>query len=229
MAGLVEVSVEEGPVARAQVQPQHAGGLSETLAGIGLPPEMDAVRGAMAMAMWAVPRVDPWLDLLCNSLGSDPSEKLATLAENLRSPWLVSPPWIRTSRPQPNASPQERLWLSATRAFRGARTGSLVMAADLVDQVLADVSRDASDADLSQFSEWTQETNKVLRGDTRLDVSDWKAHPVGKAIQLVLVRPDPSVFRKWKDDLPSLPPAVWWSAAALCGTPARISASADFF
>jgi alkylated DNA repair dioxygenase AlkB len=190
---------------------------SETLAGIGLPPEMDAVRGAMAMAMWAVPRVDPWLDLLCKSLGTDPSEKLGTLAENLRSPWLVSPPWIRTSRPQSNASPQERLWLSATSAFHGAHTGSQVMAVDLVHQIAADVSRDLTDVDKSQFREWNEETIKILRGDTKLDLSDWKASPVGKAIQLVLVRPDPSVFKKWKDDLPSLPPAVWWSAAALCG------------
>jgi alkylated DNA repair dioxygenase AlkB len=79
------------------------------------------------------------------------------------------------------------------------------------------VSRDMSGVDLSQVQQWTQETIKVLRGDTKLDLSDWKASPVGKAIQLVLVRPDPSVFRKWKDDLPLLPPAVWWSAATLCG------------
>ncbi len=190
---------------------------SEILAGIRLPSAMDAVRGAMAMAMWAVPRVDPWLNLLCKSLGTDRTEELVTLAEYLRSPWWVSPPWIDTSRPQPNASPQERLWLSATRAFQCARTGHLVVAADLVHQVAADARRDVSDVDLSQLQEWTQETIKVLRGDARLDLSNWKADPVGKAIQLVLLRPDPSVFTKWKDELPSLPPAVWWSAAALCG------------
>jgi alkylated DNA repair dioxygenase AlkB len=195
----------------------HSAPPSGKLSGIALPPEMDAVRGAMTMAMWAVPRVDPWLDLLCESLGSDPSEKLTRRAEYVRSPWWVSPPWTLTSPPQPNPSPQERLWLSATRAFLAARTGPLVMAADLVHQVADDVSRDVPDVDLSYFREWTQETIKVLRGDAKLDLSNWKAEPVGKAIQLVLVRPDPSVFTKWKEDLPSLPPAVWWSAAALCG------------
>ncbi len=50
-----------------------------------------------------------------------------------------------------------------------------------------------------------------------MELSDWKENPIGKAIQLVLARPDPSVFRKWKDDLPSLPPAAWWFAAILCG------------
>jgi alkylated DNA repair dioxygenase AlkB len=190
---------------------------SESIAGIRLPPEMDAMRGAMAIAMWAVPRVGPWLDLLCTSLGTDPSEKLAPLASYVRSPWWASPPWIRTSSLQPSASWQERLWLSATRAFEAARTESAVMAADLVEQIAADVSRDTSEVDSIQFREWGRETIRVLRGDTKLDLGGWKASPVGKAIQLVLLRPDPSVFIKWADDLPLLPPAVWWSAAALCG------------
>lgn len=189
----------------------------EPLGGIGLPPEMDAIRGAMAMAIWAVPRADPWLDLLCTSLGSNQAEKLIKFGEYLRSPWWVSPPWMQTARLQPDASLQERLWISAMRAFKGARTGSLVMATDLVQQIAANTSRNMPDVDVSQLDEWAQETIKVLRGETKLDLRNWKAGPVGKAIQLVLLRPDPYVFRKWKDDLPSLPPAVWWSAASLCG------------
>lgn len=187
------------------------------LSGIGLPPEMDAVRGAMAMAMWAVPRVDPWLDLLCASLGRNQSKKLATLGEYLRSPWWVSPPWNQTPRLRSNVSPQERLWTSSMRAFQRARTGSLLIASELAHQVAIDASRDMPDLDVSKLNEWAQETIKVLRGEARLDLSDWKAGPVGKAIQLVLLRPDPVVFKKWKDDLPLLPPAVWWSAASLCG------------
>ena len=57
----------------------------------------------------------------------------------------------------------------------------------------------------------------MLRGDCRVDLSDWKARPVSKAIQLVLARPEPSSFTKWKNDISTLPPTVWWSAAALCG------------
>ena len=189
----------------------------ESLAGIHLPPEMDAIRGAMAMAIWAVPRVDPWLDLLCASLGTQRLEKLITTAQYLRSPWWVSAPWFEATLPRSNMPPQERLWLSAVRAFRCACTGSSVTATDLLNRVAVDASRDLSGEELTQVQEWTQETSNVLRGDTRLDLKDWKTGPVGKAIQLVLLRPDPSVFTKWKDDLPALPPAVWWSAGALCG------------
>jgi hypothetical protein len=131
---------------------------TESLAGIRLPPEMDAVRGAMAMAMWAVPRVGPWLDLLCTSLGADPSERLAPFAVYVQSPWWVSPPWTRTSPSQPGVSRHERLWLSAKRAFQVARTGSPVMAADLVQQIAADVSRDVSESDSTEFDEWARET-----------------------------------------------------------------------
>lgn len=195
-----------------QSSPPH-----KALSGIGLPPEMDAVRGAMAMAMWAVPRVDPWLDLLCTSLRRNQSKKLVALGEYLRSPWWVSPPWNQTPRPQSNASPQERLWISSMRAFQRARKGSSLMASEVANQVAADASRDMPDLDVSKLNDWVRETIKVLRGEARLDLSDWKADPVGKAIQLVLLRPDPLVFKKWKDDLPLLPPTVWWSAASLCG------------
>ena len=41
--------------------------------------------------------------------------------------------------------------------------------------------------------------------------------PVELAIQLVLNRPDPGRFKTWFTDMPGLPPAVAWSAAALCG------------
>jgi alkylated DNA repair dioxygenase AlkB len=191
---------------------------SETLPGICLPPEIDAARGAMSMAMWAVPRIGPWLDLLCESFGSVRSDKMASLTEYLRLPWWVSPPWVLPSDPRSNAPLQERLWLSAMRSFRDARKGGAgLMATDLVDHVFDEARRDASDVGVRQLREWTQETIKVLRGDAKLDLTDWKASPVGKAIQLVLVRPDPYAFRKWKDDIPSLPPGVWWSAAALCG------------
>ncbi len=190
---------------------------SDTLPKINLPPEMDAIRGAMAMAIWAVPRADPWLDLLCATLGTQRPEKLVTTAQYLRSPWWVSAPWLETSSPRPDTPPQERLWLSAIGAFRRARTGSSVAGTDLLNHITAGASRDLSGEELTQLQDWTQETSKVLRGDARLDLKDWKAGPVGKAIQLTLLRPDPSVFTKWKGDLPALPPAVWWSAAALCG------------
>ena len=189
----------------------------QTLAGIKLPQDMDAVRGAMAMAVWAVPRVDPWLDLLCASLGSKRSNTLSTKAKYLESPWWVWPPWRRSSPSQLALNPQERLWLAAIDAFDSAASTSAATANDLLQEITGSVSRNASAADSKPFFEWSKETQRMLRGDCRVDLSDWKAGPVSKAIQLVLARPEPSSFTKWKNDIRTLPPTVWWSAAALCG------------
>ena len=189
----------------------------KTIAGIKLPAEMDAARGAMAMAVWAVPRVDPWLDLLCASLGTKRSNTLSAHAKYLESPWWVWPPWRRRSPADPELNPQARLWLAAIDTFDRAAAISAVTANDLLQQITDGLSRNASAADTKPFFEWSKETQRMLRGASRVDLSDWKARPVSKAIQLVLARPEPSSFTKWKNDIRTLPPTVWWSAAALCG------------
>ena len=182
----------------------------EAGAGIVLPAEMDAARGAMAMAMWAVPRVDPWLNLLCESLAADHPEELANLAEYLRSPWWILPPWIGISSTTARRAFAAVVALRDSRlpGARAAPAAPVAAATDLVNQVAADVNEAASGADLSHVYEWTQQTIKVLRGEARLIRAIGSGNPVGKAIQLVLLRPDPSIFRKWKDDLPSLPPRL---------------------
>jgi alkylated DNA repair dioxygenase AlkB len=188
----------------------------EPRAGIELPAGLDAVRGSIAMGMWAIPRVEPWADLLCKSFGPNAMEELPSLAGYLHSPWWVAPPWIRRS-PQLPLSGQEHLWLAAIRVFSRARAAPQLLESDLVQQIVEDAGRTASDDDLRRLGAWADETNLILRGNTRLELKDWKLNPVSKAIQLVLARPDPSSFAKWKDDLPSLPPTIWFSAAALCG------------
>ena len=189
----------------------------KTLSGIKLTPNMDAVRGAMAMAVWAVPRVAPWLDLLCASLGTKRSNTLSAHARYLESPWWVWPPWKRSPLAEPELNPQARLWLAAIDTFDRAAATSTATANDLLQEITDRLSRNASAADSKPFFEWSKETQRMLRGDCRIDLSDWKARPVSKAIQLVLARPEPSSFTKWKNDIRTLPPTVWWSAAALCG------------
>ncbi|PIP89128.1 MAG: hypothetical protein COW01_15650 [Bdellovibrionales bacterium CG12_big_fil_rev_8_21_14_0_65_38_15] len=57
----------------------------------------------------------------------------------------------------------------------------------------------------------------ILKAKKIVDFSDWKEKPIQKAIQLFLLRPEPSKILTWFEDIPSLPPSVWWSAASLCG------------
>ena len=183
------------------------------LSGIVLPEEMDSVRGSVAMALWAIPRVDPWLNLLCESLGPEPSEEAALSAAYLRAPWATCLPWVEEPPAQSRTEIQTRWWIAAMSAFRTASSEGLGNSAELMHQISEQLGPDLSD----QFRSWSDQTTGILRGKERLQLRDWKENPVGKAIQLVLARPDPTVFRKWKDDLPSLPPPVWWFAAILCG------------
>ena len=183
------------------------------LSGIVLPQGMDRVRGSVAMALWAIPRVDPWLNLLCESLGPEPSSEMALSAAYLGAPWGTCLPWVEEPSPHTAVNLQTRWWIAAISAFRTASSEGLGNSAELQHQISAHLGHGVSD----QFRSWTDQTTRILRGNERLEIRDWKENPIGKAIQLVLARPDPLVFRKWKDDLPSLPPPVWWFAAILCG------------
>lgn len=201
------VRSDQETIFRKSLPPHH------DLSGIVIPKEMDRVRGSVAMALWANPRVDPWLNLLCESLSPEPSSKMALSAVYLGAPWGACLPWVKKPTPQPPASVQTQWWSAAISAFRTASSEGLGNSAELQQQISSHLGPVFSD----QFQSWSDQTTRLLRGRERLDLSDWKENPIGKAIQLVLARPDPSVFRKWKDDLPSLPPSVWWFAAILCG------------
>lgn len=183
------------------------------LSGIVIPKEMDRVRGSVAMALWAIPRVDPWLNLLCDSLGPEPSSAVASSAAYLRAPWATCLPWVEESAAPSPTNSQTQWWIAAMSAFRSASSEGLGNSSELLQQVSAKLGPDLSD----QFRTWSDQTTRILRGKEPLRLADWKQNPISKAMQLVLARPDPAVFRKWKDDLPSLPPPVWWFAAILCG------------
>jgi alkylated DNA repair dioxygenase AlkB len=90
-------------------------------------------------------------------------------------------------------------------------------AEDIVSEIAAAAASDDSEPDSAALQAWADETRSILRADTTIHLGDWKSAPVGKAIQLVLARPEPARFKGWLDDQPALSPAVWWSAATLCG------------
>ena len=187
----------------------------DTSAKLEIPPEQDAIHGALTMAVWAVPRIDPWMDALQASVAHDP-ERLEAKAAHLDARWWRFPPWQqRTERPETLA---DYLWLAATDTFRddcneqqSSRPRQLL--ACIAAQAIADGGEEHNDA----VSAWRESTTRILNADATLQLQGWRENPVGLAIQLVPTRPDPERFKTWFKDMPTLPPGVAWSAATLCG------------
>ena len=175
-----------------------------------------AIHGAISMAVWAVPRIDPWLDLLMASLASDRT-RLAELAEAIMAPWWRFPPWVPVREEPDSTDTQSWLWLAAITTLSSQPTEERVAPRLLADRIAEAVPTKLGSETSERVRGWLQDTQEVLRGDSTIDLEGWRSRPVELAIQLVLNRPEPLKFKTWFQDLPDLPPAIAWSAATLCG------------
>ena len=181
-----------------------------------VPDSEDAIHGALSMAVWGVPRLAPWMELLIASLGLDLG-RLAASAQAVEAPWWRFPPWCQTTDVGRLSCPQECLWLTAIDVFRDGSSEDIGRDRDLADRIVANASRYGDEATVAVIRNWQESTHRALRGQTEIAIEQWRTNPVGIALQLVLTRPRPVVFKGWFKQRPDLPPAVAWSAAALCG------------
>ena len=176
-------------------------------ANVVLPESLDAIQGAMAMAAWAVPRVDPWIETLQWALNQDAdgaTRKLRALA----APWLRFP-WC--DDPKPVAGDGEtQLWRAAVTSLR-----SPTAAGKSPSQLAETIAEIACDEGRCETTEnWLRRTRRIVSAEDSFERCE---NDAGLAIQLVLLRPEPMDFRTWSRELPWLPPGVWWAAAVLCG------------
>ena len=181
-----------------------------------IPDSVDAIHGSLSMAVWGVPRIDPWLDILTAGLASNLAE-LSKLAALVGAPWWRFPPWSRFVETPSPADAQECLWLAAIDVFRKQLPADRVGPNVLSDRIAAAALQYECLAISRAVSDWSASTRSILRAESKIPLAGWKRSPVGLALQLVLTRPDPRAFKVWFKDLPELPPAVAWSASALCG------------
>jgi len=182
-----------------------------------LPSTLNAVQGAMAMAVWSVPRIMAWVELLRDGLNQNTAE-ISVKAERLGVPWFRFP-WIRqdpalgAEDEEDEAAGQVRLWQAALSVLQSpsAESKSAFECAELI-------ARGASIGGNDQNSEeWLAQTWRLLNADDQISFDRHGRGGAGLAIQLVLLRPEPAIFRTWAKDLPDLSPSVWWAAAILCG------------
>lgn len=182
--------------------------------GISLSDHYSLVRGASTMAVWAIPRVDPWLDLLVASLSGD-RVRLTDVAKEVATPWHQQVPWLYHTADVRGEPLDIILWMAALLIFRECNRGgidALVAVERIHDYAVAQSRACSNEADA-----WRDQTISVLRGKEALRMDDWKRLPVGKALQILLLRPDPESFASWLHDSPAIPPSVWYAASILCG------------
>lgn len=206
----VRVSTAAGEILEPSVSPPDLAPKLE------IPDSEGAIHGALSMAVWGVPRMAPWLDLLIASLGPDRG-RLVGSAEAVEAPWWRFPPWSRSTNSVDLSCPQECLWLAAIGVFRGASSDDVGRGHDLTDQIAANATRYGAEPAVAVILNWQESTHRALRGQTEIGIDQWRNDPIGIALQLVLSRPRPVVFKRWFKQRPDLPPSVAWSAAALCG------------
>jgi alkylated DNA repair dioxygenase AlkB len=179
------------------------------------PDNWDAMRGAAAMAVWAVPAVGPWLDVLCESLSLKNNGKLA---DRLGAPWWNEPPW---KKPQPiatAASYQMALWRAILTAFASVRIRDGWQPHRVLDQILAQLTAwDLEGQYLGQLDSLAYETRAILQDRQQVDAARGINDPLGLTLQLILLRPQPEKFATWRNDLLAMPPVVWWTGAVLSG------------
>ena len=196
--------------------------LPEVPPRLDVPSGEDAIHGAMSMAVWAVPRIDPWLDVLTASLASDQT-RLPDMAAKVDAKWWQFPPWRwRSDNSQPlnlhDSSFDDRLWLASLDVFSRRADEGRAGPRELAEQIADAASRSDRPVKIDDgVSAWLRATCSILRAESVIQLDDWRNCPVGIAIQLVLTRPEPTAFKTWFKDRPDLPPAIGWSAAALCG------------
>ena len=184
--------------------------------GFAIPEAVDRTRGAISMAIWSVPRITPWLELLAKGLACR-VKGLPKLARAVDAPWWRFLPWGLPREATPassRTSMQERLWLAALHILGGS---DRLRPAEAVDRIATFATDGLSDRDVQAVESWRRATHGILRGEAGIEPTIWREQPVGLAIQLVLLRPDPLAFKTWFDGGCELAPGVAWSAAALCG------------
>ncbi|MBJ9752100.1 alpha-ketoglutarate-dependent dioxygenase AlkB [Burkholderia cepacia] len=173
------------------------------------PIQWNAMRGAAAMALWAVPTIDPWLDVYCEVLSVEPSrEKTATA---LGAPWLDVPPWMCATKDD-GLMP---LWAAIQEVLGAVNYRHEWRPTEVLDAIVESATQLGADAEA--MSDLQANTHAVLADKAVVDVRRAERDPLGLALQLVLLRPMADQFVRWTDDLRAMPPSVWWTGAMLAG------------
>ncbi|ATE76876.1 alpha-ketoglutarate-dependent dioxygenase AlkB [Pseudomonas frederiksbergensis] len=174
------------------------------------PPEnWDSLRGAAAMALYCVPAIGPWLEVLCGSLFG---EQLVTSADVVHAPWLRSTLW---SADVPASEINPPLWRAMIAEF--SRPDILrEWRPNLILDAVCSYARTMGGNE-ERLSQLIDSTVKLLQDRGTIRELGIKDDILELVFQLILLRPTPERFMSWKADWPAIPPGAWWTGAILTG------------
>jgi alkylated DNA repair dioxygenase AlkB len=173
------------------------------------PQNWNALRGAAAMAAFAVPAIDPWLELFCDLLRAGVSN--TDSVENLHAPWWRIALWSDSAE----QGQLPALWRAMVAQFsKPGRLNEWRAKAILNDICEQARGLGEDEARLERLSEGAR---SLL--DDRGTVQDLGAQDdfLALTLQLLLLRPSPEKFFGWREEWPAIPPVVWWTGMTLAG------------
>ncbi|WP_051781227.1 alpha-ketoglutarate-dependent dioxygenase AlkB [Janthinobacterium agaricidamnosum] len=187
-------------------------GLQEPSATMSfLPPaRWNRIRGAAAMAIWAVPKIAPWLDMLCYSL-SPTSTEIGSDAAVLEADWLMYPVWCDSAENMQ----QSPMWRAIIETFETVHLQKEWRPITVLSQIAATAEKYG--VPLNSLDDLTRRTRDILNDRASIDISLATADPLGFSLQLVLLRPRATAYKSWAIEFPGMPPAAWWTGAILSG------------
>ncbi|MDP9123815.1 MAG: alpha-ketoglutarate-dependent dioxygenase AlkB [Pseudomonadota bacterium] len=172
------------------------------------PANWNALRGAASMAAWAVPAIDPWLDLMCESLGGAgecPSAEVVHAAWWRRALWTC----------HPNLVSDDPLWTAILTELGNTRGAKKLRPREALENIC--VRATTLGADKARVDHLRSSTQRLLDDQTTVQTAGVVTDVLGVSLQLLLLRPTPDRFIGWREDWPSMPPGAWWTGATLCG------------
>ncbi|WP_285412924.1 alpha-ketoglutarate-dependent dioxygenase AlkB [Variovorax sp. efr-133-TYG-130] len=208
--GFVDMEVPSQPMSVGAFHVQAAPPVAIETAGTrNVPSNWNALRGAAALAIWAVPAIGPWMALLCDVLSGRAPVASAAAVDAL---WWRTPPWAFKADDSQFQSP---LWgamlheLSGPRVAKEWRPKSILQGiCDLAERLGEDGSR---------IKRLLDSTSAVLEDRATIKDVGLVDDPLALSLQLLLLRPSPEKFMRWPEEWPAIPPAAWWTGLTLSG------------
>lgn len=174
------------------------------------PRNWDAIRGAAATAAFAVPAIDPWVELLCQWLRDGVTNP--ELIDRLRVPWLRAAPWAEDEEVR-NSLPG--LWRAAVDEF--SKPGRLrEWRAKSVLSAICERAMSLGEAP-KRLQNFYDGALSLLNDVGTVAECGARDDDLALSLQLLLLRSSPERFASWREDFPSIPPAAWWTGMILSG------------